>query len=660
MKTYRIRSDVRQTPQTETLLAGLNPQQAAAVCHGTGPAMIIAGAGTGKTNTLVHRVAWLIARENRPDQILLLTFTRKAADQMLNRVAQLVATPRPVAGGTFHATCNLILREFGGFIGYPPGFTILDQPDAQDRIDVIRSGLLKNFPKTRFPKKATLFDLFSTHRNTHTPLDELVSRDYPQFVPTLELIVKLFQDYQTMKRRFALADYDDLLFLTRDLIETVPSVRETLHNRYRHILVDEYQDTNPVQADLVEAIAGKTGNLMVVGDDAQSIYKFRGADFKNFLEFPVRFTQAAVYKLEENYRSTQSILDVANAVMAQATEKFDKVLFTRKPSGTLPAIIQAPDDSFQNQFIVSKILDLRESGVGLNQIAVLFRNARNSYSLELELNAHQIPYEKRGGNKFSESAHIRDLIAFLRLSVNPKDIVSWNRILTMVDGIGPKNADTILQQLENETDPARLQLSPRYAIQVKTMLGLVAGLATEEPLSDKIERLTGYYQPLFEKRYSEDYPKRQKDLDAFQAIASTFRDTQDFLMHLALEPVDFSQTDTLATTPDEPPLILSTIHSSKGLEWHTVILMDVLDGVLPSTFSLDDQESLDEELRLFYVAVTRAREELYLVYPAVQYHRQFNDYFSRPSRFIDSLPANLTESWVLETGDPEPPKGLTE
>jgi len=655
-KVYTLRKLSGQSLAAPNWLSDLNPQQQAAVTHSSGPAVIIAGAGTGKTKTLVYRVAWLLDRGVPVQSILLLTFTRKAAEHMLSRVSEFHPAGQQVTGGTFHSFANTLLREFGHHLGYGANFTILDSADSQDRIDLLRNQLLKNLPKVRFPKKGTLLDIFSSHRNTGRPVEQILDQDYPQFYSLLVPVEKLFTAYQEHKKKYSLADYDDLLFLCRDLIRDFPAVRETLHRRYSHILVDEYQDTNPVQAEIVERISGPDGNLMVVGDDAQSIYKFRGADFKNFLQFPDRFPGAAEYRLEENYRSVQPILDVANSVMSQASEKFEKNLFTKKPDGKLPVLITASGENDQNAFIISRILDLREEGVPLNQMAVLFRSARNSYSLELELNANQIPFEKRGGLKFTESSHIRDLIAYLRLLLNQKDIVSWNRVLQMVEGIGPRSADEIIARIEQDGVEAGLSglVSPKYRQNLEGLRTNLLNWMYGKELKAITEELISFYRPVFERRYFEDYPKREKDLEAFHSLAAKFSSVEAFLSHLALDPVDFSQEDTLPTHQDERPLILSTIHSAKGLEWHTVFIMDLLDGILPSTFSLDEPEELDEELRLFYVAVTRAAENLYLVYPGVSFHRQFNQYFTRPSRFITGLPDRLLEKWLLDASPDQP------
>lgn len=653
-KVYTLRTlPGSKSTEIPDWMADLNPQQQAAVMHSGGPSVIIAGAGTGKTKTLVYRVAWLLEKGIPVSSILLLTFTRKASEHMLARVSAFNQAGAQVTGGTFHSFSNLVIREFGHHIGYGANFTILDQGDAQDRVDLLRNQLLQNLPKTRFPKKGTLLDIFSSHRNTGRSIEDILNSEYPQFQHLLDPVEKLFTGYQEHKKRYSLADYDDLLFLCRDLVREHESVRTALNKRYKYILVDEYQDTNPVQAELVERIAGPNGNLMVVGDDAQSIYKFRGADFKNFLGFPERYPNAAVFKLEENYRSVQPILDVANSVMSQAAEKFEKTLFTKKTEGQLPVLITAPDENYQNQFIISRILDLREEGIPLSQQAVLFRSARNSYSLELELNANHIPFEKRGGNKFAESAHIKDLISYLRLLMNPKDVVSWNRVLQMVDGIGPKSADDIIKMLEESGIDNRVSemVSPRYRTQLTQLLETLTAWTADKEFNSIVDELIRFYKPVFEKRYFEDYPKREKDLDAFQAVSLKFSSIESFLSHLALDPVSFTQEDTLGTHADEAPLILSTIHSSKGLEWHSVFVMDLLDGILPSTFTLDKTEDLDEELRLFYVAVTRAKENLYLVYPGIQFHRQFNNYFTKPSRFITSLPDRLLEKWMLSGGD---------
>ena len=664
-KTYSLRNlnPLKNKNLDIEWLSDLNPQQKEAVLHLSGPSLVIAGAGTGKTKTLVYRVAYLIESGILPQKILLLTFTKRAAENMILRAAAVSQSAQNVQGGTFHSFSNQIIREFGHLLGYGKNFTILDSEDAQDRIDFVRTKVMDSFPKTRFPKKSTLQDIFSSHRNIGIPISQLIEESYPQFSNLLAPIVTIYENYQSHKKQQVMADYDDLLFICRDLIKNFPQILTTLKLRFDHILIDEYQDTNPIQAEIAELISGKDGNLMVVGDDAQSIYKFRGADYKNILHFPDRFPNAKIYKLEQNYRSTQQILEVANSVIRQATEKFEKNLFTERKTGDLPALISAADEHFQNQFIISKILDLREQNIPLNEIVVLFRNSRNSYSLELELASMNIPFEKRGGNKFTESAHIKDLIAYLKVIENQKDLVSWNRVLQLLDGIGPKNADEIIRKLietENQPGTAVGVVSDRYKTQVTLLLKIISGMQNDqESIGSKIESLIKFYQPLFQKKYSEDFPKREKDLEAFTQISAQFSSISDFLSHLALEPIDFTALKTDSTQKEEAPLILSTIHSAKGLEWHSVFIMDLLEGILPSNYSINDNESMDEELRLFYVAVTRAKENLYLCYPAVQYSRSFHDYFTNPSRFLTQIPEGLTEKWILDSNPQhqiEPPK----
>lgn len=634
-------------------LKELNPQQQKAVLHFKGPSLVIAGAGTGKTKTIVHRVAYLIERGISPQKILLLTFTRRAAEQMISRATQLSHASQLIQGGTFHSFSNAVIREFGHVLGMGKKFTILDQEDSQDRIDFVRNEVMKNVAKVRFPKKSTLQDIFSSTRNTREPISSILQNQYPQYAHLLDAIEQIYQLYQQHKKEFILADYDDLLFLCYDLLAHHESVRQILQHRYSFIMVDEYQDTNHVQAEIIKLLSGDNGNVMVVGDDAQSIYKFRGADFKNILDFPTEFPNAEIYKLEQNYRSTQAILDVANSVMQQAKQKFEKSLFSHKKSQNLPALITAPDDQFQNHFIISKLLDLREEGVNLNEICVLFRNSRNSYSLELELSANKIPFEKRGGNQFTESAHIKDVIAFLKIIQNKKDIVSWNRVLQLLDGIGPINADEIIQQILKQEEPVtdHVYISPKYKSQVDKLLGIVT--TTKKDSLSLIEGIISFYRPLFEKKFPDDFPKREKDLEAFATIFQSHQSIETFLSYLALDPIDFTALQTRGAFKDEAPLILSTIHSAKGLEWHSVFIMDLIDGNFPSAFSLNDDDALDEELRLFYVAVTRAKENLYLCYPSVQFNRQFHDFFSNPSRFLNHIPGQLLERWNLETEQSE-------
>jgi DNA helicase II / ATP-dependent DNA helicase PcrA len=638
--------------------AALNEAQHAAATAGEGPVLIVAGAGTGKTRTLTYRVAYLIESGAAPEQILLLTFTRRAAREMLGRAAGLLdGRCERVRGGTFHAVCLHILRRHAERISYPRNFTILDSSDAADVLDLLRTAAGLHRSAKRFPKKNTLQAALSAAASRATPLAEIVASEYPQFVEHLDAMSDLARQFAAYKREHGMMDYDDLLARTVELLETDPAAHRLVASANRHVLVDEYQDTNRVQARLVELFASVHGNVTAVGDDAQSIYRFRGADLRNILRFPETFPGTRVLKLEHNYRSTQPILDVANAVLQQARDRFDKTLFTDRKTGEKPALVPAPDTRWQSRFVSQMILQLREEGVPLNRMAVLFRSSHNAFDLESELDRYRIPYVKYGGLKLTEAAHIRDILAHLRVAENPGDAVSWMRILKLIEGVGPKTAQRLIDRLLPRPDPFAVEApSPgaSYADGFARLAQLLTALR-ESPAGAgaQVARVLDYYRPILERVYADDHPRRAQDLDAFLSVAEGHGTRATLLEALALDPIDLTANDLEATYQDEAPLVLSTIHSAKGLEFDTVFLIDALEGVLPSQYAVRNREELDEELRLLYVALTRAERLLFVCYPMVQYRRGAGDYFASPSRFVESVPPALFEPWVLE----EPPAG---
>lgn len=631
----------------------LNPQQYAAVTAPGGSVLVIAGAGTGKTRTLVYRVAYLVETGTPPEQIVLLTFTRRSAREMLTRATALLdGRCSRVQGGTFHSYCHQLLRIYAEHIGFSPNFTILDGSDAADVVDVLRTAKGLHKAGKRFPRKRTLQSMFSASTNRGLTLEAVLEERYPQFMDYTDALLDLQTGYEEYKARHNLMDYDDLLLRTLQLFEKQEAVRRKVSGGARHILVDEYQDTNRLQAALVGQFASVHGNVMAVGDDAQSIYRFRGADFRNIFDFPQQFPETKVLKLEQNYRSTQPILDFANHLINEAQRRYDKRLFSDKGEGERPALVPAPDDRFESRFISQVILQLREEGVPLNRMAVLFRSGFNSYDLEIELNRRKIPFVKYGGLKLSEAAHIKDVLAHLRVAENSQDAVSWNRILQLLEGVGPKTARDLIEWITSKDgDPFQLEdrpFSPRYVEALTNLFIMLRSIRESgRSLVAQVEDILQYYEPILKRVHYEDYPKRQQDLDHFLALAEQYTKRAEFLSALALDPIELSSLDAEPLQDDEAPLILSTIHSAKGLEFHTVFIIKALDGVLPSGYSFKDPDGLDEELRLLYVAVTRAEENLFITYPMVQYKRFQGDYFSSPSRFIAEVPEALLEPWSL-------------
>lgn len=629
----------------------LNRQQLAAVTAGDGPALVIAGAGSGKTRTLVYRVAYLIDSGVDPGGILLLTFTRKAAQEMLDRAGALIgARSERVCGGTFHSVANLLLRRHGRPIGLEPGFTILDRGDAEDLIALVRGQLGLNEKDKRFPRKGTIAELYSKCANTLRSLDDIVLEEFPHFADHLDDLSRLQRAYESAKRQRQLLDYDDLLVKLRELLSENEPARRTISQGYRYILVDEYQDTNRLQADLVRKLAATHDNVMVVGDDSQSIYAFRGATFRNIMEFPALFPGATVYKLEENYRSTQPILNLANEIIQGAAEKYTKHLFTRKLDGPLPALVEAAGENAQSRFVAQKILELREEGVPLHEMAVLFRSSFHSFDLELELSRRAIPFIKRGGVKFVETAHVKDLLAHLRVAANPLDAVSWHRALMLVEGVGPKKAQDLIGTLLKGEQPFELlrQVGGRSGKGLKDLAGLLEALSQADGLSpaDQANLAYEYYLPILKEQY-DDYPKRMRDLEHLCTMAERYHQLDEFLSDLALEPPDGSVVDIEPTGRDEERLVLSTIHSAKGLEWQCVFIIWVVDGKFPSAYSFVAEDDLEEERRLFYVAVTRAKRFLYLIYPINVYDKTSGMLLSKPTRFLDHVPSSLLETLAL-------------
>lgn len=630
--------------------------------HDQGPLLVIAGAGSGKTKTLVYRVARLVHEGVAPSSILLLTFTRKASQEMLRRAAGLLDQRcQKVAGGTFHSFANVILRQFGQELGYPNNFTILDRSDAEDLIGFIRTE--KNMGRTdkRFPKKNTIANVLSKAVNTEKRIERILEEDYPQFLDYADDITELGKAYAEYKKAMFVMDYDDLLVKLLELLKEHPAVRERLTARFEYILVDEYQDTNAIQADIVYHLAGQRRNVMVVGDDSQSIYSFRGANFKNIMNFPAMFPGAHIVTLEENYRSTQRILDLTNAMINRARDKYSKTLFTRKGEGEKPVYIETSDDNSQSRFVCQKILELREEGRSLNDMAVLIRSGWHSNDLEVELHAHQIPFVKHGGFKFVETAHVKDVVAFLRVVFNPADTLSWQRILVLLDGVGPKGALKLVRMmLDQRTRPdfevfSSLRGKPYY--DDLRMIWSMVFQSKAQSVAELVRAVIVFYKPLFHQKY-DDYVKRTADLESLEAISERFRDLESFLSDISLEPPESSQVGAFPESAEDERLTLSTIHSAKGLEWDTVFILSAVDGYLPSFQSLGDLMQIEEERRLLYVALTRARRHLFIMKPHLdggggQFFRYPGMRFSRISRFLEEgdILKTHAEQWVLVDED---------
>ena len=638
----------------------LNKAQLEAVTRQKGPMLVIAGAGSGKTRTLVYRAVRLIEDGINPENILLLTFTRKAAGEMLRRASRLLDERcSNISGGTFHSFANMILRRYAKLIGFNNNFSILDRKDAEDVVGLVRTNMGYHKSKERFPQKETISDVISKALNKDCPIEMVLKEGYPHFAENSKDIKKIQKEYSSYKKHRYIMDYDDLLVYLEKLLSSNSEIRSKLSNFYRNIMIDEFQDTNKLQARIAYSLASDHKNIMVVGDDSQSIYSFRGANFKNIMDFPKKYKDARIIKLEQNYRSTQPILDFTNELISFAKESYRKTLYTKKEGEQKPVYIESQDDNYQSKFIVQRILELREEGVPLNDIAVLFRSSWHSMDLEIELMSHNIPFVKYGGLKFTEAAHIKDILAYLKVAYNPMDSVNWHRILLLIEGIGPQTASNLIGGIVddgrgidylNESSYS----NRKYSGDLEKLYSTLAMISqAKSPLSDKVKAVLDIYDPIMKEKY-DDFNKRVNDVNSLEIIAQRYKELEDFLVDLTLEPLDERQTRTEPEDKDEDKLILSTIHSAKGLEWHTVFIISLIDGYIPSTYALFTAEEIEEERRLLYVAATRAKQNLYLVKPDIKsvggnYYERTYQKLTEVSRFLSDgkILDDFVEKWAL-------------
>ena len=644
---------VREEPlrPSASALSGLNPEQSAAAAHGDGPLLIVAGAGTGKTRTLVHRVAHLVDRGVSPERILLLTFTRRAAQEMLGRVQRLVGDAAGrVHGGTFHATGHRLLRTYGESAGLARDFSIMDQGDAEDLMGLSRAQIGVSTREKRFPKRETLHWLYSRHMNTGTPIGTILREELPQFTEHEDQIGRVFADYVSRKGERNLVDYDELLLFWALMLEQSEELATRISGLYDHLLVDEYQDTNLLQARILQGMCRTHRNITVVGDDAQSIYAFRGATVRNILDFPRQFGGASIVTLEQCYRSTQPVLDVTNLLISRAAERYSKTLWTARQGGEQPWLVTTRDEQAQTRFVAERVLELHEQGKPLREIAILFRAGYMSADLEIELAARGIPFEKWGGIKFLEAAHVKDVLAFLRVVDNPRDEVSWARILHLLPGVGDATVRSLLKRMvEHGWDPEALETAsvPARARDAHASLtSLMRILRASSPVSDdesddgvvtrEITAIRGMYDDILRERYDRPEP-RLADLDQLETIAGGYPSRGAFLSAIALEPPSGTQDLGMGGDSEDDCLVLSTAHSAKGKEWDSVFVIWAVDGWFPSSRALGSEEELEEERRLMYVALTRARDDLAVVYPLNAYStRRGADYaIDQLSRFFD-------------------------
>lgn len=705
MKKYVIKRDQGSLPEKLTRYREeLNAEQFRVVTAKPQASLVVAGAGTGKTRTITYRVAYLIEQGVSPQRILLATFTNRAAREMLKRVENLTGSQNVhrIWGGTFHRIANLILRKHAVSIGYSSNYSILDAEDAKEFINVCIDEAGIDTKAKRFPKAEVIQDIISYANNTDQPIEDVIIKKYPYFEMLSQQIRRVDLLFQERKLERNVMDYDDLLLNWKKLLISKPEIADVYAEQFQHILVDEYQDTNKLQAEIIDLLAVKHRNVMVVGDDAQSIFAWRGAEFTNIYEFPNRYPEAEVYKLETNYRSTPEILGLANVSIANNRRQFPKILQAVKKSREFkPALIPCSNVEQQSAFIASRILELRDEGVSLEDIAVLYRSHYHSLELQLELTRRNIPYRVQSGVRFFEQAHLKDVISYLRIIVNPRDELAWKRILKMIPSVGNATANRIYESLAyaenpfalikvnsetggNATAKERVYLlenesshQPTKSLAVTSspifsklrnksawqeFVKLLELLTTDENRNNPAKQIeliltNGYEQHLQET--FENAEARLEDLRQLVLYASKYDSTESFLSELALlsterfkEPTGIAGEDVIQGGEEDELLTLTSVHQAKGSEWKAVFMIWTAEGKFPSPRSLKEIDSEEEERRLWYVALTRAKDELYLTYPLmmVDYSRQ--TILQKPSRFVMECPPMLFEVWSLEEETP--------
>jgi DNA helicase-2/ATP-dependent DNA helicase PcrA len=631
-KEIDLDSSLRINYKTE-----LNRAQLAAVTTISGPVLVIAGAGSGKTRVIVHRVAFMLEKGIDPNEILLLTFTRKAAGEMLGRVQSLIRndSPQKIFGGTFHSFSNYILRKYAGLLGIHPSFTIIDSEDAADTIDLVKSELKIEKKEKAFPKKHRLQEIFSSARNRNIKIRDVIMNDFQGLIDYIDQIELISRGYEKYKKTARIYDYDDLMDVLRDSLRDNVIFRRRLNEKFRYIMVDEYQDTNVVQKEIVEYLAETHRNILVVGDDAQSIYSFRGANYENILRFPQKYPDCAVIKIEENYRSNQKILDFTNEIIENSKIGYRKKLYSKMLYDQLPVVRKFYDQQAEAEYIVDHILEYREKGIALNHIAILVRAFWHARYIELELNRRSIPYIAVGGLAFNERKHIKDMISYLRIVQNHYDAVAWHRVLKYLPGVGLVTARKIIEGIVSQdglnTDAFE---KAKFSEALKRLVKMLNDATATMSIHAKFEIVKEYYLPILQAE-EPDFPVRLLDINVLIDLSSKYDSLDKFLTDFALDPPSKkfgSKTVPLIDESEDKPLIVSTIHSAKGLEWYSVFIPHALDGLIPSVRSLSNLEELEEERRLFYVACSRARQDLIITMPS--YVATYNAFLSYPSRFL--------------------------
>lgn len=658
-RTYTLHSP-QPTKGGIDFAAELNEQQMAAVAAGPGASLVIAGAGSGKTRTLTYRVAWLLEQGIAPRSILLLTFTNKAAREMIERVHSLIpGAAEGLWNGTFHSVGNRILRRHADRIGFRDGFSIMDREDAEQMIAAVlaRDSIVST--NRRFPKASVLADIFSYAINTGSPVSRVLAQKYRYFIPLAQDIERVQGNYEARKKEANSMDFDDLLCKTLELFLTCPDVAGHYQEQFHHILVDEYQDTNRLQSELIDCLASIHGNVMVVGDDAQSIYSWRGANFENILRFPETHPGAKVFKIETNYRSVPEVLNLANASILSNEKQFPKNLSpVRKAHPVKPALVALPTNTQQAAFVAQRVMELLDEGIPLEQMAVLYRAHYHSMEVQLEFTKRGIPFSITSGLRFFEQAHIKDTAAFLKFTINPRDETAFKRMVRLMPGIGTKTAETLWQKTSAELEgkpafsalrrisvPSKSQKS--WDQFIHTLCDLVPEGGALKPAEMIGCVLFAVYEDYLKENFA-NYEARRQDLETLQSFAQQFESTDDFLSQLALLS-SLETSEAFEGGGENEKITLSTLHQAKGLEWKVVFLIWLADGMFPSSRSLEEPSGIEEERRLFYVGITRCMDELYVTYPEMRLGAGYGETFQRPSRFLTEVPESLFETWDITT-----------
>jgi DNA helicase II / ATP-dependent DNA helicase PcrA len=657
-REYQLKKIASVTSSGIEYRAELNEQQYEAVTSGPGPALVLAGAGSGKTRTLTYRVAWLLDNGVEPNSILLLTFTNKAARQMLARVSALLPLEtRGIWGGTFHSIGNRLLRRHAEKIGFRPGFSIMDREDQEDLIASVLASSGIDTKQIRFPTAEVLGDIFSFALNTDRSLAQVIGEKYRRFQPLTHQIEFIHKKYEERKGSVNAVDFDDLLAKTVQLLQEDASTAEFYQRHFQFILVDEYQDTNKLQSQFIDLLAAHHRSVMVVGDDAQSIYSWRGANYQNILDFPKRYPEAKIYRIETNYRSVPEVLAVANAAIKANTKQFTKTLRAYRDGLDIkPALVSLFDNNQQASFVCQRILELREEGIDLNEIAVLYRSHFQSLEVQLSMTRAGIPFSITSGLRFFEQAHIKDVASFMKFVTNPADEVAFKRVARLLPGIAVKTAEKLWEQLSGVPDSNRnnfrawlghCRVGPKSEKAWQQLCHTLDEIAPDrQPIAPSRMIhivLEALYDDYLQAKYP-NYEQRRDDLTTLESFARTFEDPVDFLSQLSLLATGDTER---GTDPDEETekVTLSTIHQAKGLEWRAVFVVWLTDGMFPSSRSLEKLEAVEEERRLFYVAITRAKDELYLSYPTYWPGGSVDNQIQRPSRFLKEIPLHLLEQW---------------